>query len=419
MDDSRFDDIIKNRVGEYEEQRFDPAALAAMHHQMASLIRVPWYEQYRTEIIVGVGVVVCALLIIWSQWMISSRLENQQLRLLQNQAEQLNKLHHELNDLKSIKPDTVRITRIEERPSVVYDVMIKWLASLESQVASYQAQSGHMVNGDGEDNVPALIDFTPSYATPLYERVLFNRVIPRELTQESERATPRFDYEKMKANRQLSVKTIRDIEKHYQKGVGIRIGPVLESSKGFYQAGNSHINLNVGVVGDFIVSPALSIETGIKYSKRYYEIDGQDELSKSRLPGTDESIGRLESAEIDSWFLEVPLNVKYRYPLSLKTHWITSIGFSSLIYSRQIFEYNYVYDNGSNQNLTIASQHESNQIRSSSGLMNISIGLSRQLRKTKTMEAALYYQHGLGNMGLERTNVNHIGVRGTYWFTLR
>ena len=31
MDDNKFDDIIKHKIGEYEDPQFDPSALSALH----------------------------------------------------------------------------------------------------------------------------------------------------------------------------------------------------------------------------------------------------------------------------------------------------------------------------------------------------------------------------------------------------
>ena len=53
MDDHKFDDIIKSKVGDYEEKGFDPASLASLHHQMAMQSAVPWYVSRRSEIITG------------------------------------------------------------------------------------------------------------------------------------------------------------------------------------------------------------------------------------------------------------------------------------------------------------------------------------------------------------------------------
>ena len=50
MDDQWFDDIIKQKVGNYEDTEFDPSALAALHHQMASVSDLPPNEAEADEL---------------------------------------------------------------------------------------------------------------------------------------------------------------------------------------------------------------------------------------------------------------------------------------------------------------------------------------------------------------------------------
>jgi len=35
------------------------------------------------------------------------------------------------------------------------------------------------------------------------------------------------------------------------------------------------------------------------------------------------------------------------------------------------------------------------------------------------LETSLYYQQGLGEMGVESNGSNYLGIRGVYWFTVK
>ena len=37
----------------------------------------------------------------------------------------------------------------------------------------------------------------------------------------------------------------------------------------------------------------------------------------------------------------------------------------------------------------------------------------------KIIEASLFYNHGIGTQGLEKTRAQYFGLRGTYWFTVK
>jgi len=215
----------------------------------------------------------------------------------------------------------------------------------------------------------------------------------------------------------LSARTIRDLEKHYRNGIGIRVGPSIEVSHGFYDAGNSRADLLFGLLGDFIVSPSLSIETGVKYTHRFYEITDASELPNVELPGVDTGLGPVVGADVDTWMAEFPINLKYRYPLSMKTHLLAGIGYSSILYTKQVFEYS--YELTGDPSAQINTSHKIKQSTLYPGMLNFSLGVSKELRNKKILETSLYYQHGLSKLGAENAQANFLGVRGTYWFMLK
>jgi hypothetical protein len=215
----------------------------------------------------------------------------------------------------------------------------------------------------------------------------------------------------------LSSRKIRELEQHYHKGIGVRVGPTLEFSQGIYSAGKSEPALSAGILTNLVFSPSLSLETGVKYVHRFYEISGEHALSEIALPGVDPSLGTLINADVDSWIMEVPLNLKYRSPLSMKIHWLAGIGYSSLLYTKQIFEYDYQFEVGSP--ITLNSAYEKSGIEVYPGTLNFSLGVSSLLKNKKMLESSVYYQHGLGKMGLEHTSANYFGLRGVYWFNVR
>jgi hypothetical protein len=268
------------------------------------------------------------------------------------------------------------------------------------------------------DSQKASVQFT-AMDSGAFHRAYSKRLKPKINEKTSMRAKPtRSGLSYSPHQKNMDTKTIRDLEDHYQKGVGIRMGPTVEFAKGNYVVGESDMSVNFGVLGDFIVSPSLSFETGIKYLKRYYELADQQDLVDSSLPGVDESIGALQKAEIDSWMLEIPVMLKYRYPLSLKSHILGGAGYSALYYWKQLFEYDYSFSGGGDA-FTVGSVYETKEHSFYSGSLNITLGVSNQLKNHKTLETSLFYQRGIGSKGVEKTNANFFGIRGVYWFTLR
>ncbi|MFZ1808526.1 MAG: hypothetical protein WAU36_14940, partial [Cyclobacteriaceae bacterium] len=125
----------------------------------------------------------------------------------------------------------------------------------------------------------------------------------------------------------------------------------------------------------------------------------------------------LKSIDIDSWVFETPFNIKYRYPVSMKSNWIFGGGYTAMLYSKQILEYDYQFDN--NQSASLNSSILEKGLKVYPGTLNLSLGFSSELKNKKSIETSIYYQHGLGKVGIEQTIPTFIGLRGAYWFTLK
>lgn len=434
MDDREFDDIIKGKIEGFDGPEFDPTALAALHHQMASIAVVPWYLQYRNTLLTGTGMALCTLLIIWSQWYWNSqdvqRLE-QGMNTLTTERQEMSNLINELQRYKNLQRDTVHVVELRTEMSAEYTSLQYKILKLEHELQQLKLQSQRAATQNKFTPLPFNTftpvtedEFTSSFESAQNLWSSSSRLSPRNKKEESLRAEPGNEMLSAKSDNQLykklSAKTLRSLEDHYQRGVGIKLGPVFETSRGIYPVGSGQFNFGVGLLADFILSPSLSLETGGIHTRRYFDIRDPDELAKTQLPGVNESAGDLLKAEVDYWMLEVPMNLKYRYPVSLKTRWLTSIGYSPLIYLRELFEYDYAFDDGSGGNgFVIRSDYQTNKAVLYPGTLNFSLGLSHQLKNKKILETSLYYRHGLGEMGLENVKRNFIGVRGVYWFTLR
>ena len=169
-------------------------------------------------------------------------------------------------------------------------------------------------------------------------------------------------------------------------------------------------------MADFIVSPSLSLETGITYQGRIFEAETLDGLS---LPSPDPQRGEFEEVEINSKLFEFPLNLRYRLPLNYRSNFITSLGVSGLLFTKQTVEYVQQFDAGDDIEFPVESSFHVDEPRFSFGTLNASLGLNRKLKNEKEIEISLFYKYGLGEMGLEQVNADFFGLRGAYWFTIK
>lgn len=429
MDDQRFDESIKRKIGEYEPPEFDPMALASLHHKMAASNAWPWYSRYRTEVLVGSGMILCTLLILLNQWYVNNS-STQQLKdeayIIQIKNAQIEQLQCKIADLQSTLPDTVRIVAFRQSTEQE-TTLLQRIAALEMLV--FNMNKNNAVNKESIHNRKTLAQDFSSLPGALDEWNdesdinLFSknttRLTPSFNHRKSLKAEPKSFVLRSSTRASHSVKTIRSLEKHYRKGIGIRVGPSLEISNGMYTSGKMRMGFVGGIVGDFILSPALSLESGLKYSHRIYENSNIKSLTEANLPNVNPDLGTLSNTDIDSWILELPIHVKYRYPLSMRVNLIGGVGYSSLIYLKQLLEYNYVYEFENNTTASVNSTYRTEEAKRYAGLLNTSLGVSKQLKNNKILETSLYYQHGLGKTGVENAHANFIGLRGVYWFSVR
>ena len=419
MDDKDFDDIVKRKVGEHEDPVFDSAALSSFHQRMETMDYIPWYSRHRTELVIGSGIAISTLLIIMSGWWLnndaSHALKKSNL-LIQDQQKKIIALQTEINTLKKRKQDTVYITQanMSDAEYRKLEEMKSTIVMLKNDIA---ISSAKMQSLSTLSDSPSLETTSNVYNDPLDSYLFSSRVIPSEKNQNSMRAIDTSSCEREKSRAQFSPKTARELEKHYRNGIGIRLGPMLDLSKGFYDQGAGGIDIAGGLLGEFIVSPSLSVETGAKFIHRVYEIPEDELNSNLTLPDVNSDLAPVIQADIDSWMIEVPLNLKYRYPLSSKLYALAGLGYSSVIYTKQALEYSYNFDAIPSGYIT--EPHTINDVTRYSGTLNISLGISKRLKNNKILETSLYYQQGLGEMGVESNDSNYLGIRGVYWFTVK
>lgn len=416
MDDQKFDDIIRSKLSDYEDNAFDPGSLASLRRQLDDASgSVPWYTRHHHQIITIATVLFCAFLLLSAQWYWNrwhGRIGMDDLSALRTQIAENARLRDEITRLKNLRPDTVRIIEVRDEDFTRYRSLILQHRMLEAEVADLRHQ---MASLHGRMETLELLDSerlltrsrepsrwfsNPSPVIPAYRSIVSDAI-----------AKPN-----MHVERKVPSAMSRDLQKHYQKGIGIKMGPALDFSAGNYSSGQGQLAVGYGILGDLIFSPSISVEIAAKYFKRYYEIADRAELADVNLPDANGSGGVLLKAEIDNWMLELPVALKYRYLLSPARYGLAGVGYSTSIYMNQVFEYDYQFNNG---DFLVHSLYRHKATNVYPGTVNFSIGLSNKLKNGKSIEATVVYQHGLGTMGVERNKASYLGVRTVYWFTLR
>ena len=429
MEDNRFDDILKGKVGEFEDPQFDPSALADLHQRMATVpSALPWHVRYGKELFYAATLSLFAAVIIWSQWYFHQQDATMLNATLEIQSGEIKDLQDQLRNY-STKTDTVRIVEIRNiADTAMFQDLYQRLVDLEK--AQVEVINDHMMFLGSNDQVPPDILNTLAKNGLLIEHedgvylvaypVSSTTIQPKQHAETNE-SIPRYAFvyteedDLMQEEKKLvpiPIKTQRELAKHYGKGVGINVGPMLDFSFANFSVGESDPSVGFGVLADFILSPTLSLETGAKLVDRHTEVESN--FGRLSLPNENDT-ENLSKVEIDNQVIEFPLNLKYRYLISTYTQIIGSAGYTAMLYASQDIEYTYP----ASGNLLSIQDESIESSRLYPGGLNFSVGLNRALQKNNSLETTLFYHHGIGDKGRERNNANFIGLRGVYWIRVR
>ncbi len=412
MDDEQLDDSIKKKVEKFEGEPFDPSAFSALRFRMESA-QMPFHTRYRTELMIASALAIVTFIILLSQWMVTKAHTEALMSKMNGQEAKIEKLQQEVYYWKALPPDTIQVIHKDENV-YRYQYLLSRISKLESELLKRLKDDTDTMTRDGF--------ITPDepdgeYAFQKMNSDLFlapaKRI--RGHSAKSMKAQPRKFETSERPLTQLSADKIRDIENHYHLGMGIKLGPSFELTGSRIHDGTGNVNTNVGILVDFILSPSLSLESGATYGHRDYYYN-KGEVEKIGLPATDLTLGNLNKAEIDSWLIELPVALKYRYPFSLKTNGLVGVGYSAFIFREQAFDYSYEY--AGNSELFINSVYESKDLKFYPGTVNFSLGLSRQI-KDQRIEASLGFKKGIQTIGLEKTQANFFTLKTVFWFTVK
>jgi hypothetical protein len=413
MGENNFDDVIKGKLAEYEDPSFDPSALAALHTRLDAQTGTFWYARYHHEILIASATTLILLFTFFIQRYFTrlryEQLENQ-VHVLQQQNAKMSELLSEMKSAKYALPDTGRLINLRESNPYLYAQLVQQLQDLKSAFRDTLLPLAR----NHQQHVTAHSTGNPALYTGYFQRPF--EWFPLNRPGAIETDSTQTDKESLRAEaKRPSRKEIIKREK-YGKGVGFRLGVTADASQGYYMAGTGEINLSYGLLGDFVLSPTVSMETGVKFTHRFYSVS-ESELDKIELPFVNNTIGEVRLSEIDALLLEIPLIGKYRLPLTTRASLLMRLGYSSLIYTGQTFEYSYKFDQ--TNVLFVKDSHKKDGLRLAPGTLTFSFGSSHQLRNKKMFEGDLFYQYGIGRMGAEQNKASYVGIRGVYWIQLR
>jgi hypothetical protein len=444
MDDHIFDDLVRKKLKNYEDPTLDSSALESFHDRLDQFNQDPWYKRS-----MGKLAVVSALLLLtgFNAFILSKNYltnENQSLAheetlsIKNNTIDSLNALVQQLQcQVSEHQPVVVaaapaspqfklHLVKINDPADVasrdvLYKVGIGRKENIPLELYNQLADDGLVATENGEV-VLLLAKKQQAINTPAFHTRLADLLVPTVqvgtlslVTMTPEKMNTIKPATLRKSESSLQARNI--MEKHYFKGIGLQIGPHLDLAKSVFNTGTGELTPRVGVTADWIVSPHLSLETGVDYSTTETSFK-KDEIPFAPLAP---QLGMLTSETISNRMLSLPLSVKYRYWVFDKSQLVVRAGYTPYgILTRQM-QYNFIHhDNdpkGDEAMITTLDKRTENKFLG--GTLTSSAGLVIKRDKNKGQwEASLFYERSMGQ-GFENNPMQLFGIRTGYWFKIK
>lgn len=441
MDDSSFDNLIRKKMENYESSVFNPDTFSQLQTRLAEGLTVPWYIKYRTVSLVAATLLLFTL---YNIYWVSPKLnlnEKEQTVVLHQSSKVIDSLNSIIKELTNKTPAKIYIidpannlTREKKEsngdaftprfkfdgttqnsnlklflgsevdlPREVFNKLKEWnMIALDGDeawlVISYKKPEDYLVHNKGFD--PGLVGVQKP-------------ISPVEITIKLEPSSVH-----SKSNHEISGKMRNSIEKHYFSGIGINLAPHVDLLSGNFTIGSGSLFPRIGLVADWVMSPHFSIETGADYATPKFTVNNN--FQRLTLPNVDNQIGSLQSADLGVRTVSLPVNFKFRRWLTAKNQLVYRIGYTPYFAFRHQYVYHYSLPNQTPESdLTISTMEQIDEKIFYGSTLTASVGITRELRDNKKLEASLFFENSLGTMGAEKVGIKLFGIKAAYWFKVK
>lgn len=481
MDDKHFDKKIREKIARYQDPGVDPGALTGLHDRLDNFkTTIPWYKNrrylgYAAAAVLFISLLNFSLYSYINQYSKEDLLA--QIASLKSDQQQLYKLQHEFNASTKIIRDTVylykeilkapeklKVSQVENyvaslSPVKRQQILEKYMPAAHDDI--YGNQSSHKIVLANLDEAPEevksylatndlytinngkriklVIEDLDILQPPDYlakKGMILNRAdwgltanisyFPVVATRKGEKETAKSD--KNTKDVYLSANVLRALEKNEMRRYGFRIGPSVDFYKPIFDLGNKNINTGIGFLAEFVLSPSVRLESGFNFTQMEYKLDPSEisnltETQISKFPSLNPGLGKINAIEVTSDILSMPLNFKYFYPLSKKKRLFVSTGYTPMLFLSQKFLYAYKpkeeIDDEDDFRADLTAIKRKDNPKLYAGTFNVHLGMESQLKKNTYLQAAVFYQNGIDDMGVENRSIEMVGLKSSLFFKIR
>ena len=436
MDKSDFDDFMREKLENRNSPPFKQTALNQFHERMSSFRPIVWHQKYRTELFVATSLILFTLIngsIIWfgiarekaiattSESTMKRQIDSlmvsvQQLKNSQKQSstamidpavaqETVNKNQFENDQLLHTNPK-FHLRSVSSLPKDVYEKLPR-----EGVPETKNGDAYLTITDTSNSRRQRSYTFESGDLKVIYKND--TSVIVEDDTKIAMELPP------ATIATRLSSKVINKIEDHqYSSGLGINVAPHIDFVKGVYQQGNGNITPRVGFTADWVFSPRWSVETSLDYMNTRLTV--YKDFQSLELPNVSTDLGDIESAQITTSTLSLPINFKYRWWLTRQYQLVLKTGYTPYLSFRSQYLYSYPYPGRPvDSDLIINTSEQVDQRQFYGNTFLVSAGITKSLKKKRKIETSLFYEKSLGHVGSEKLDMQLFGIRTALWFTIR
>jgi hypothetical protein len=163
---------------------------------------------------------------------------------------------------------------------------------------------------------------------------------------------------------------------------------------------------NIGFVGGYYFNKKISIETGLRFSQKYYSTMGDYFSTKVIGPAMPAA---MKIMEVDGFskIIEIPVALRYDFIQNYKGSFFTSAGFSSYILTKEDNEY-HTYMNGAEEMMYGTYKNNKQYFAAS---VDFGMGYSRKLGNRSYIRIQPYVQIPLKGIGVGDLQIMSTGLR--------
>ena len=159
---------------------------------------------------------------------------------------------------------------------------------------------------------------------------------------------------------------------------------------------------NFGLQIGYRFSNRWSVNTGVIYTKKFYQAEGQYFHYKNPAWPSD-----IDKAKGNCSMWEIPVNVRYDVSFNTKRRWFVSTGLSTYLMDKEDYIIYYKGASGNTYPVPLNTDSNSNYLFS---IWNLSVGMERSLGKHFSIQAEPYLKVPLKGLGTGSMRLDSYGI---------